>query len=70
MAGGFIQGGGVGPLSTIHGMLADNALSFEVITTTGRFVNASQTENSDLFWALSGGVSSSLSFTGYIKTWC
>ncbi|PBK79957.1 FAD binding domain protein [Armillaria gallica] len=55
MAGGFIQGGGVGPLSTIHGMLADNALSFEVITTTGRFVNASRTENSDLFWALSGG---------------
>ncbi|KAK0243576.1 FAD binding domain protein [Armillaria nabsnona] len=26
-----------------------------VITTTGRFVNASRTENSDLFWALSGG---------------
>ncbi|KAK0432921.1 FAD binding domain protein [Armillaria borealis] len=55
MAGGFIQGGGVGPLSTIHGMLADNTLSFEVITTTGRFVNASRTENSDLYWALSGG---------------
>ncbi|KAK0190215.1 FAD binding domain protein [Armillaria mellea] len=49
MAGGFIQGGGVGPLSTIHGMLADNALSFEVVTTTGRF------KTSDLFWALSGG---------------
>ncbi|KAK0437656.1 FAD binding domain protein [Armillaria borealis] len=55
MAGEFIQDGGVGPLSTIYGMLANNTLSFEVIMTTGHFVNASRTENSDLFWALSGG---------------
>jgi hypothetical protein len=38
-------------------MAADHVLSFEVITTTGKFVNASATENSDLFWALRGGVS-------------
>ncbi|PBK61988.1 FAD binding domain protein [Armillaria solidipes] len=46
------KGGGVGRLPTIHGMLADNALSYEVITTTGCFANASRTENSDLFWGL------------------
>lgn len=40
---------------------------YEVITTTGRFVKASQTENSDLYWALSGGVSSSLG-RAFIKT--
>ncbi|PPQ65125.1 hypothetical protein CVT24_003016 [Panaeolus cyanescens] len=55
VVGGYIQGGGAGPLSTIHGMAADNVLAFEVITTDGRFVNATATENSDLFWALSGG---------------
>jgi len=36
-------------------MAADQILEFEVITTNGKFVRASPSENSDLFWALSGG---------------
>lgn len=38
-------------------MGADQALSYEVITPGGEFVTASPTENEDLYWALSGGVS-------------
>lgn len=61
--GGFIQGGGHGPLSSIYGMAADDVLSFEVVTTNGDFVTASATQNPDLFWALRGGVRSSVPFS-------
>ena len=54
-AGGYIQGGGHSPLSSIYGLAADNTLSFEVITANGDLVTASREKNSDLFWALSGG---------------
>ncbi|EAU82888.1 FAD binding domain-containing protein [Coprinopsis cinerea okayama7 len=54
-AGGFIQGGGHGPLSSIYGMAVDNVLSFEVVTADGRFVTANSRHNSELFWALKGG---------------
>ncbi|KAI1460692.1 FAD-binding domain-containing protein [Annulohypoxylon moriforme] len=52
---GYIQGGGHGPLSSSYGMAADNALEFEVVTVDGRHLTASPTQNSDLYWALSGG---------------
>ncbi|KAF9262226.1 FAD-binding domain-containing protein [Marasmius fiardii PR-910] len=54
-AGGYIQGGGHSALSSLYGMAADHTLEFEVITAQGEFVNASPTENQDLYWALSGG---------------
>ncbi|KAF2639858.1 FAD/FMN-containing isoamyl alcohol oxidase-like protein MreA [Massarina eburnea CBS 473.64] len=54
-AGGYIQGGGHGPLSTIYGMGADNVLSFDAITAKGEYVTANVNENPDLFWALKGG---------------
>ncbi|KAF8429694.1 FAD binding domain-containing protein [Tirmania nivea] len=54
-AGGYIQGGGHSPLSSIYGLAADNTLSFEVITAGGDLITASREQNSDLFWALSGG---------------
>ncbi|KAJ6449463.1 hypothetical protein C8R45DRAFT_1044851 [Mycena sanguinolenta] len=54
-AGGYIQGGGHSALSSYHGLAADQALEFEVITTQGEFVHASPTNNQDLYWALSGG---------------
>jgi len=43
-------------LSPVFGLSADQTLEFEVVTTEGEFVVASPTENSDLYWALSGGV--------------
>ncbi|THV00204.1 FAD-binding domain-containing protein [Dendrothele bispora CBS 962.96] len=55
IVGGYIQGGGHSTLSSVYGLAADQALSFEVIAPTGEFLIASPTENSDLYWALSGG---------------
>lgn len=55
VAGGYTQGGGHSPLSNIHGLGADQTLEFTVVTTSGKVVTASPTQNSDLYWALSGG---------------
>ncbi|KAG7094808.1 hypothetical protein E1B28_005621 [Marasmius oreades] len=52
--GGFIQGGGQSAVSSFYGLAADQTLEFEVITTQGKFIHASPTENQDLYWALSG----------------
>ncbi|KAF2447677.1 FAD-binding domain-containing protein [Karstenula rhodostoma CBS 690.94] len=54
-AGGYIQGGGHGPLTSIYGMGADSVLSFEAVTVDGEYVTADAKENPDLFWALKGG---------------
>lgn len=53
--GGYIQGGGHSPLSGLYGMASDQVLAFEVVLANGRFVTASPSSNSDLFWALRGG---------------
>lgn len=55
IAGGYTQGGGHSPLSSKFGMAADQALEWEVVTATGKHLIASPSQNSDLFWALSGG---------------
>jgi hypothetical protein len=55
LAGGFTQGGGHSALSTQFGLAADQTLSFDVVTAKGDIVTASATQNSDLYWALSGG---------------
>ncbi|CUS10782.1 unnamed protein product [Tuber aestivum] len=54
-AGGYTQGGGVSILTGKYGLSADQTLEFEVVTGEGKHVNASKTENTDLYWALSGG---------------
>lgn len=53
--GGYTQGGGHSALSTSFGLSADNTLEWEVVTADGELVIASRTNNSDLYWALSGG---------------
>ena len=55
VAGGYVLGGGHSPLSSIYGLAADQVLSMEVVLPDGRFVTASFTENTELFWALRGG---------------
>lgn len=55
IAGGYIQGGGHGPLSSSYGMAADQALEWEVMTADGRHIIASPTEHTELYWALGGG---------------
>lgn len=55
LAGGYTQGGGHSALASKYGLAADQTLEWEVVDSRGRFLRASRTENSDLYWALSGG---------------
>src|SRR5260221_110509 len=52
---GLTLGGGFGWLSRKYGMTVDNLESAEMVTAAGDVVQASSTENPDLFWALRGG---------------
>ncbi|PSN64856.1 FAD-binding domain-containing protein [Corynespora cassiicola Philippines] len=59
IAGGFLQGGGSGPLASTRGMAADQVLELEVVTAGGELMVASPAQNQDLYWAMSGGGGSS-----------
>jgi FAD/FMN-containing dehydrogenase len=53
--GGFILGGGFGHLTRKYGLACDNLLSVELVTADGSVVDASASQNPELFWALRGG---------------
>ncbi|MDQ2690297.1 MAG: FAD-binding oxidoreductase [Chloroflexota bacterium] len=53
--GGITLGGGIGWLARKHGLTIDSLLAAEIVLASGEVVIASETENSDLFWALRGG---------------
>ena len=53
--GGYIQGGGHGPLSSTYGLAAHQVLQVTVVTTTGQILVANDNTNQDIFWALRGG---------------
>ncbi|KAM7189024.1 6-hydroxy-D-nicotine oxidase [Naviculisporaceae sp. PSN 640] len=55
VVGGFLPGGGHGPLTSKYGMGADQVLSVDIVLPNGRFVTADETQNTDLFWAIRGG---------------
>ena len=55
LAGGYSQGGGLGPLTSTYGFAADQVLEWQVITANGKVVTATPIDNADLYWALSGG---------------
>lgn len=52
--GGLTLRGGYGYLTPQYGLATDNLLEVKAITPDGNILNASATENSDLFWALRG----------------
>ncbi|GAP89250.2 putative fad linked oxidase-like protein [Rosellinia necatrix] len=55
VTGGYIQGGGHSPLSSLYGMGADQVLSIDIVLPNGRFVTADAKHNADIFWAVRGG---------------
>ena len=52
---GLTLGGGFGYLTRRFGWTCDSVRSMDVVTADARIVRASETENSDLYWALRGG---------------
>lgn len=53
--GGFTTGGGYGWTSSKYGLTCDNLIGAEIVCADGRVVEASEDQNSDLFWAIRGG---------------
>ena len=52
---GLTLGGGVGVVDRAYGLTCDNLISAKVVTANGDILTCSQSQHSDLFWALQGG---------------
>ena len=53
--GGFTLGGGIGHLVRKCGLACDNLFSAELVTGDGSVVHASESQESELLWAIRGG---------------
>jgi FAD/FMN-containing dehydrogenase len=54
-AGGLTLGGGFGRLARRFGLTCDQLTSVDVVTADGQLLEASDSVNPDLFWAIRGG---------------
>ncbi|GLX01425.1 FAD-binding oxidoreductase [Microtetraspora sp. NBRC 16547] len=52
---GLTLGGGIGWLSRLYGLAADNLLGVELVTSTGDVVTADDSTDPELMWGLRGG---------------
>ena len=52
---GLTLGGGIGHLTSQHGLTCDNLVGAELVTSGGSVVRAGAGENAELLWALRGG---------------
>ncbi|MDT0158693.1 FAD-binding oxidoreductase [Microbacterium sp. ARD32] len=53
--GGLTLGGGIGWMTRLRGLAADQLIGAQVVTADGEVVETSATQHPDLFWALRGG---------------
>ncbi|CAE6373287.1 unnamed protein product [Rhizoctonia solani] len=53
--GGLTLGGGFGWLCSQYGLVIDNLVQATVVTSQGKILTTSDSENPDLFWAIRGG---------------
>ncbi|KAL3439967.1 hypothetical protein BJX65DRAFT_315257 [Aspergillus insuetus] len=53
--GGYIHGGGHGPISRTYGLAASHVVQMRVVTTEGEILVVNGAQNQDLYWALRGG---------------
>ncbi|CAE6432648.1 unnamed protein product [Rhizoctonia solani] len=53
--GSLILGGGFGWLCSQYGLVIDNLVQATVVTSSGKILTTSDSENTDLFWAIRGG---------------
>jgi FAD/FMN-containing dehydrogenase len=54
-AGGYLQGGGIGPLARKYGVASDRVVAAQVVLADGRVERVSAHHEPELFWALWGG---------------
>ena len=52
---GLTLGGGIGVVDRAYGLTCDNLLSAKMVTADGELITCSESQHSDLFWALRGG---------------
>jgi len=53
--GGFLLGGGMGPLDGMAGLLCDRLQEVQMVAADGRLIKATREQNRDVLWAACGG---------------